>query len=59
VLLHGDEVSDRLLGVVAGYLVWSKKVESIPTALALTERLFKRTVGPDGRALLMDVPVDE
>lgn len=56
VLLHSDEVSDRLLGVVAGYLVWTKKVESIPTALALIERLFKRSVGPDGREVLFEMP---
>ncbi len=56
VLLHGDEVSDRLLGVLAGYLVWSKKAPNIPTAIALIERLFKRTLGPDGRAILSDLP---
>jgi len=39
VLLHGDEVSDRLLGVIAGYLVWTKKAPTVPTAVALVERL--------------------
>ncbi len=57
VLLHGDDVSDRLLGVVAGYLVWSKRVSSIPAAIALVERLFRRSIGPDGRSVLMDLPV--
>jgi hypothetical protein len=57
VLLHSDEVSDRLLGVVAGYLVWSGKVPSVPTAVALTERLFKRSIGPDGREIVFDLPV--
>ena len=56
VLLHSDEVSDRLLGVVAGYLVWSKRVASVPQAIALVERLFKRSIGPDGRAVLSDLP---
>jgi hypothetical protein len=56
VLLHSDEVSDRLLGVVAGYLVWSKKVPSIPTAIALVERLFKRSLGPEGRDVLFGLP---
>lgn len=55
-LVHGDEVSDRLLGVLAGYLVWSQRVANAPTAVALIERLFKRTLGPDGRALLNDLP---
>ena len=56
VLLHGDEVSDRLMGVVAGYLVWSQKVPTVPQAIALVERLFKRSVGPDGRSVLFDLP---
>ncbi len=56
VLLHGDEVSDRLLGVIAGYLVWSKKVPTVPTSIALIERLFRRSIGPDGRTVLMDLP---
>ena len=56
VLLHGDEVSDRLLGVIAGYLVWSKRVPTAPMAIALVERLFKRSIGPDGRGVLFDLP---
>lgn len=56
VLLHGDEVSDRLLGVIAGYLVWTKKAPTVPTAIALVERLFKRSIGPDGRSVLFDLP---
>lgn len=56
VLLHGDEVSDRLLGVIAGYLVWSGKVPTVPTSIALTERLFKRSIGPDGRSVLFEMP---
>lgn len=58
VLLHSDEVSDRLLGVVAGYLVWSKKVSTVPASIALVERLFKRSIGPDGRSVLFDLPQD-
>ncbi|HVB70294.1 MAG TPA: hypothetical protein VND83_02170 [Acidimicrobiales bacterium] len=56
VLLHGDEVSDRLLGVVAGYLVWSRRVPSIPASIALVERLFRRSVGPEGRGVVFDLP---
>ncbi len=56
VLLHGDEVSDRVLGVVAGYLVWSARVPTISPAMALVERLFRRSIGPDGRAVLLDLP---
>ena len=58
VLLHSDEVSDRLLGVIAGYLVWTKKAPTVPTAVALVERLFKRSIGPEGRTVLFDLPVE-
>jgi hypothetical protein len=56
VLLHSDEVSDRLLGVIAGYLVWSKRVPTTSQAIALVERVFKRSIGPDGRSVLFDLP---
>ncbi len=56
VLLHSDDVSDRLLGVLAGYLVWSRKVETGPAAIALIERLFRRSLGPEGREILMSLP---
>ena len=56
VLLHGDDISDRLLGVIAGYLVWSRRAPSVPGALALVERLFRRSIGPDGRSVLLDLP---
>lgn len=56
VLLHGDDVSDRLLGVVAGYLVWSGRCPTVPGSIALVERLFRRSIGPDGRGVLMALP---
>jgi hypothetical protein len=56
VLLHSDDVSDRLLGVLAGYLVWSNKVDTVPASIALIERLFRRSLGPDGREILMSLP---
>ena len=59
VLLHGDDVSDRLLGVVAGYLVWSGRAPSVPGSIALVERLFRRSVGPDGRSVMMALPVGD
>ena len=45
-----------LLGVLAGYLVWSNKVETVPASIALIERLFRRSLGPDGREILMSLP---
>jgi hypothetical protein len=59
VLLHGDEVSDRLLGLVAGFLVWTGRVTSPTSALALTEQRFKSSIGTEGRSILMDLPPHE
>lgn len=56
VLLHGDVVSDRLLGLIAGYLVWSGREPSHTRALAMTEQRFKSSIGPEGRSILMDLP---
>ena len=41
-----------------GYLVWSQKVATVPSSIALVERLFKRSIGPDGRSVLFDLPED-
>lgn len=52
VLLHGEELSDRLSGTIAGYLVWSGLVPEGPEATSLTERLVHRQIGPVGRELV-------
>lgn len=52
VLIHGEELGDRLSGLIAGYLVWSGLVPSGPKAVSLTERLLQRQLGPLGRELV-------
>ena len=52
VLVHGEELGDRISGIVAGYLVWSGLVPSGPEATSLTERLLHRQIGPVGRELV-------
>ena len=54
VLLHGDELGDRVMGVVAGYLSWSGRITQGPAAISAVEHLFERSMGPDGRALVAD-----
>ncbi len=56
VLLHADEVSDRLLGLVAGYLIWSGRAQSDAIALAAVERLFRRSISIEGRNILKTLP---
>jgi hypothetical protein len=56
VVLHQEEVGDRLMGVVAGYLAWSGLVPEGAQAVAVAERLFGRQMGPEGRELVAMVP---
>ena len=46
----------KVVVAVAGYLVWSQRVPTVPLAIAYVERLFKRSIGPDGRSVLFDLP---
>ncbi len=55
VVVHQEEVSDRLMGVVAGYLHWSRLVPESAQAVTIVERLFARQMGPEGRELVATV----
>jgi hypothetical protein len=52
VLVHGDELGDRISGIMAGYLLWSGLVPHGPEATSLTERMLHRQIGPVGRELV-------
>ena len=52
VLLHGDELGDRVLGAVAGYLLWSGRLPAGPQAVAVVERLVGKQLGAAGRDLV-------
>ena len=56
VVVHQEEVGDRLMGVVAGYLCWSGLIPEGAQAIAVVERLFSRQMGPEGRELVAMVP---
>jgi hypothetical protein len=51
VLLHQDELGDGVVGVMAGYLLWSGRLPAGPQAVAVIERLSGRQLGPSGREL--------
>ena len=51
-MFHQDELSDRLVGFLAGYLVWNEMVPEPPRAIALTEHITGRQIGADGRQLV-------
>jgi hypothetical protein len=56
ILLHQEELGDRLMGVVAGYLRWSGMVPSGPQAIAVVEKILARQMGPAGRELVAMAP---
>jgi hypothetical protein len=51
-LMHQEEVGDRVCGLVAGYLLWAGLVPYGPQAISVTERLTGRQLGPMGRGLV-------
>lgn len=51
-LLHEDDVSDNLMGVISGYLLWSGLIGEGPSAVAATERLLRRQMGAPGRQIV-------
>jgi len=52
VLIHQDELGDRVSGLMAGFLLWSGMVESGPQAISITEQLVHRQLGPTARQLV-------
>ena len=52
VLVHQDELSDRVAGLMGGYLLWSGVVPHAPQATSVVERLLSRQMGPLGRDLV-------
>ena len=52
VLVHGEELGDRISGIVGAYLVWSGLMADGPQAISLTEQLMQRQLGPLGRELV-------
>jgi hypothetical protein len=55
-LVHQEELSDRLMGVVAGYLRWAGLVPEGPQAVMVVERILHRQMGPVGRELVALAP---
>ncbi len=50
--LHHEEFGDRLLGVIAGYLLYAGLVDNGPHAISITEKLTSRSLGAAGREIV-------
>ena len=51
-LLHQEELGERVMGVLAGYLLWSGLVDTGPHAVTVVEQLLHRQMGPIGREVV-------
>lgn len=54
VLMHQEELSDRLQGIAAGYLVYAGLVPEGAHAISIVEQINQRQMGPPGRELVAD-----
>ena len=52
ILVHQEELGDRVTGVVAGYLLWSERLPSGPQAITVLEHITGHPMGPSGRELV-------
>ena len=52
ILIHKEDVGDRVCGLIAGYLLHAGLVTSGPQATAITERIFERQLGSVGRGIV-------
>ncbi|MFM2046545.1 MAG: hypothetical protein RL383_622 [Actinomycetota bacterium] len=55
VMLHAEELGDRLLGIVGGYIRWSGMVEDPSQAIIITERIGGRQLDTWARELILRV----
>jgi hypothetical protein len=53
VLVHGDEVGDRIIGIMGGYIRWAGLVEEPTKAIQVTERLAGRQLDPFAREIIL------
>ena len=50
IMVHADELGDRLIGVMGGYIRWSGLVDEPTHAIQVTERIAGRQLDPFARA---------
>ena len=52
ILVHQEELGDRVSGVIAGYLLWSDRLPTGPQSITALEHLTGHPMGPSGRELV-------
>lgn len=54
ILVHREEVGDDIMGLIASYLLYTKKLESTSQAISAVEHLLHRQMGAPGRELVVN-----
>lgn len=57
-VLHMEELSDRLLGVATGYLLHAGFPGDEAQAIGFVERIVGRQIGPEGRLIVQAIGAD-
>lgn len=52
IVVHREELGERVAGLMAAYLLWMGLVPDGPRAISVTEQLFERELGPRARELV-------
>ena len=55
VIMHAEEVGDRLLGIIGGYIRWTGMVQDPSQAIIITERIGGRQLDTWARELILNV----
>ena len=53
VIVHNEEVGDRIIGIMGGYIRWSGLVKDATQAIAITERIAQRQLDPFAREMIL------
>ena len=56
VIVHTEEVGDRIVGIMGGYIRWSGLVDEGPHAISVIERLAGRQLDPFARNVILIAP---
>ena len=54
VLVHAEELGDRIIGVMGGYIRWSGLVDDPTAAIEVTERIAGRQLDPSARGIILN-----
>ena len=52
IVVHREELGERISGLMAAYLLWMELVPDGPRAITVAEQLFERELGPTARELV-------